>query len=443
MHSSAPQPAGSDGLRPVPMRLTGKVVDILVNPPRLSDRPRLKSAVSGKTVLVTGASYGIGEATASKLAAAGATVLLVARSADRLDEVAASIGAGGGRAVPYPADLTDEARIAALTKQVNENHGPPDIVVSNAAKSIRRSLRLQYDRPHDFQRTIDTNYLGPIRLLLGLLPAMREHGTGHIVNVSTIGVRMIPTPRWGTYIASKGAFDMWLRSVAPELHADGIDITSVYMGLVHTRMSEPTAVRGGQPGLLLSKVSSKQPFEGYTDAEASEKKLVRNAFRDGDVWINTGDLMRPQGFRHAAFADRLGDTFRWKGENVATTDVEAAVSAGPGVEAVTVFGVQVSGADGRAGMAAVVLKEGHQFDGKALADTVYERLPRYAVPLFRVVDSLDQTSTFKSQKSGLRKQGYGPDVGDPLYVLKGRDEGFVPFYNDYPDELAAGSRPKD
>lgn len=203
-------------------------------------------------------------------------------------------------------------------------------------------------------------------------------------------------------------------------------------------------VRSGKPGLLLSKVTNKQPFEGYTDAEASEKKLVRNAFRDGDVWINTGDLMRPQGLRHAAFVDRLGDTFRWKGENVATTDVEAAVSADEGVEAVTVFGVQVPGTDGRAGMAAIVLKEGHQFDGKALANTLYERLPRYAVPLFvRVVDSLEQTSTFKSKKSGLRKQGYGPDVEDPVYVLKGRDEGFVPFYNDYPDEVAAGSQPKD
>src|SRR5690349_10876523 len=128
------------------MSAIGKVVDTLVNPPRLADRRRLSRAVSGKTVLVTGASYGIGEATASKLTAAGATVLLVARSADRLHEVAESIGADGGRAVPYPADLTDEAQIAALTKQVVENHGPPDVVVSNAAKSIRRSLRCQYDR---------------------------------------------------------------------------------------------------------------------------------------------------------------------------------------------------------------------------------------------------------------------------------------------------------
>ena len=168
-------------------------------------------------------------------------------------------------------------------------------------------------------------------------------------------------------------------------------------------------VRGGQPGLLLSKVTSFQPFDGYTDAEATEKKLVRNAFRKGDVWLNTGDLMRPQGWRHAAFADRLGDTFRWKGENVATTDVEAALSVDPNIEAVTVFGVEVPGTDGRAGMAAVVLREGKQFDGASLAKAVYERLPGYAAPLFvRVVDSLEQTSTFKSMKGDLREQATDP-----------------------------------
>ncbi len=201
-------------------------------------------------------------------------------------------------------------------------------------------------------------------------------------------------------------------------------------------------VNSGRPGLLLSKVTSKQPFEGYTDAKASEKKLVRNAFRKGDVWLNTGDLMRPQGWRHAAFVDRLGDTFRWKGENVATTDVEAALSADSAVEAVTVFGVQVPGTEGRAGMAAVVL-DGDQLDGASLAKTVYERLPSYAVPLFvRVVDSLEHTSTFKRKKADLREQGYGTGVEDPLYVLKGREEGYVPYYDGYPDEVAAGSRPK-
>jgi fatty-acyl-CoA synthase len=207
-------------------------------------------------------------------------------------------------------------------------------------------------------------------------------------------------------------------------------------------------VKTGQPGLLLSKVSSFQPFDGYTDPKASEKKLVRNAFKDGDVWFNTGDLMRSQGFGHAAFTDRLGDTFRWKGENVATTEVEAAVSTDPQVEECTVFGVEVPGAGGRAGMVAIQLKEGEEFDGKALATAAYEHLPGYAVPLFaRVVESLAHTSTFKSQKVDLRKQGYGgacddDKVDDPLYVLAGRDEGYVPFYGEYPAEVVDGKRPK-
>ena len=201
-------------------------------------------------------------------------------------------------------------------------------------------------------------------------------------------------------------------------------------------------VKGGEPGLLLSKVSNFQPFDGYTDQKESEKKLVRNAFRDGDIWFNTGDLMRSQGFGHAAFTDRLGDTFRWKGENVATTEVEAALSTDPNIEECTVFGVEVEGAGGRAGMAAIQLKEGKEFDGTSLAKSAYDHLPGYAVPLFvRVAQSLAHTSTFKSQKVDLRKQGYGPDVEDPLYVLAGRDEGYVPFYDEYPEEVKNGKRP--
>lgn len=202
-------------------------------------------------------------------------------------------------------------------------------------------------------------------------------------------------------------------------------------------------VKRGEPGLMLSKISALQPFDGYTDPSASEKKLVRNAFKEGDVWFNTGDLMRSQGLGHAAFADRLGDTFRWKGENVATTEVEAALAGNPAVDECTVFGVEVPGAGGRAGMAAVQLKADHEFDGKAIADAFYSHLPSYAVPLFvRVVTELAHTSTFKSQKVELRKQGYGSDIKDPLYVLAGRDEGYVPFYPEYPEEVTAGKRPK-
>jgi fatty-acyl-CoA synthase len=202
-------------------------------------------------------------------------------------------------------------------------------------------------------------------------------------------------------------------------------------------------VKNGQPGLLLSKVSNFQPFDGYTDKEATDKKLVRDAFKEGDVWFNTGDLMRSQGFGHAAFADRLGDTFRWKGENVATTEVEAAISTDPQIEEATVYGVEVPGTGGRAGMVAVQLKEGEEFDGNALAKAAYDKLPGYAVPLFaRVVGELAHTSTFKSQKVDLRKEGYNADVDDPIYVLAGHDEGYVPFYDEYPDEVKAGKKPK-
>lgn len=199
----------------------------------------------------------------------------------------------------------------------------------------------------------------------------------------------------------------------------------------------------GQPGLLLSPVTRLAPFDGYTDAAASEKKLVRNAFKDGDVWFNTGDVMNPQGMGHAAFTDRLGDTFRWKGENVATTEVEAALNGDRSIAECTVFGVEIPGTDGRAGMAAVKLRDGARFDGKALADTLHRHLPTYAVPLFvRIVQSLETTSTFKSRKVELRNQAYGPDVTDPLYVLSGREQGYVPFYDDYPGEVAAGQRPR-
>jgi len=199
----------------------------------------------------------------------------------------------------------------------------------------------------------------------------------------------------------------------------------------------------GEPGLLLSPVNRLQPFDGYTDKTATEKKLVRNAFKEGDTWFNTGDVMSPQGMAHAAFVDRLGDTFRWKGENVATTQVEAAVATDKAVEECTVYGVEIPRTGGRAGMAAVKLRDGAEFDGKSLARAVYGQLPAYALPLFvRVVESLEHTTTFKSRKVELRKQAYGEDVKDPVYVLAGRDEGYVPYRAEYPEEVAGGKRPK-
>ncbi|WP_026467721.1 SDR family NAD(P)-dependent oxidoreductase [Amycolatopsis alba] len=231
------------------MRFVDGIVDRLVNPPRGCSSERLRAEVEGKTILVTGASYGLGEATARLLGAAGATVLLAARTTEKLDEVFASITVGGGRAWAYPVDLADRDAISLLARRITETHGPLDVMVNNAGKSIRRSLDLQQDRPQDFERTIDINYLGPVRLLLELLPPMRAAGAGHVINVSTIGTRITPIPRWGSYQASKGAFDVWLRSVAPELHHDGVRVSSLYMWLIHTRMSAPTAIMHRLPGL--------------------------------------------------------------------------------------------------------------------------------------------------------------------------------------------------
>jgi fatty-acyl-CoA synthase len=196
-------------------------------------------------------------------------------------------------------------------------------------------------------------------------------------------------------------------------------------------------VGSGGVGLLLTKITDRAPFDGYTDRDASERKLVRNGFRRDDCWFNTGDLVRDQGWSHVAFVDRLGDTFRWKGENVATTEVEAVLDEWPAIEQAVVYGVEVPGADGRAGMAAVKLRDGAEFDGAGLAAHVAQRLPGYAVPLFlRVIDEVEQTSTFKSRKVALREEGYS--VNDPVHVLSGRPEGFVPIYPGYVEDVAAG-----
>jgi acyl-CoA synthetase (AMP-forming)/AMP-acid ligase II/NAD(P)-dependent dehydrogenase (short-subunit alcohol dehydrogenase family) len=225
-----------------------RAAEPLVNPPSEVDEGKLRATVAGRIALVTGASYGLGEATARRLAAAGATVLLTARSGERLEEIAAEIRSTGGDAHVHVADMTDTESVEALAEWALSTHGHVDIVVSNAGKSIRRSVELSYDRFHDFERTIGINYLGPVRLLLALLPSMRARGEGHIVNVSTIGARIAPGPRWGAYQASKSAFDIWLRSVAPELRGDGVTSTSVYMALIHTRMSAPTPIYRHVPG---------------------------------------------------------------------------------------------------------------------------------------------------------------------------------------------------
>ena len=196
----------------------------------------------------------------------------------------------------------------------------------------------------------------------------------------------------------------------------------------------------GNVGLLLAGISDSQPFDGYTDAEATEKKVIRDAFKDGDAWFISGDLMLDQGLSHASFVDRLGDTFRWKGENVATTEVEGAISARDEVDQAVVYGVEMPGADGKAGMAAVRLHDKSDFDGAALAEHLRKALPSYAVPLFvRLSKELEQTSTYKSRKTELRDQAYDTEkFDDPLYVLTS-EKGYVEYYEGAEDDVVSGS----
>jgi NAD(P)-dependent dehydrogenase (short-subunit alcohol dehydrogenase family) len=253
-------------------------------------------------VLVTGASYGIGESLARKLAAAGATVLLVARSRDRLEQLAAEISKLGSTAYAYPTDLADPESVDALGSEVLARHGHVDVVVNNAGKSIRRSIERSYDRFHDFERTIDINYLGPVGLLLALLPAMRERGRGHIINVSTIGVRVPPAPRWAAYQASKAAFDVFLRSVALEAEADGVATTSIYMALVRTRMSAPTPVFRYVPGM--------RPEEA---ADLICKAIVDRPKTIAPWWASAAEIgsaltRRPWELAMGVYARMTGDT---------------------------------------------------------------------------------------------------------------------------------------
>jgi NAD(P)-dependent dehydrogenase (short-subunit alcohol dehydrogenase family) len=199
----------------------------------------LEEAVRGRTVLITGASSGIGRTTALKVAAAGAKVLLVARRQELLDEAAADITAHHGLARSYPCDLSDVDAVDRLVADVLDSDGSVDIVVNNAGRSIRRGIAESYDRFHDFQRTMQLNYFGPVRLMLGLLPSMRERGSGHIINVSSIGVQA-SGPMFAAYLASKSAFDALSRSVSYEVVDEGVRFTTVYMPLVRTAMAAPT-----------------------------------------------------------------------------------------------------------------------------------------------------------------------------------------------------------
>ena len=208
----------------------------------------LHDAVESRTIMITGASSGIGRAAALEIGKAGGTVLLVARTQEKLKEIERQIEIIGGEAHVHRCDLSDTDDIDRMAAEVLDTHGHVDILVNNAGKSIRRSISRSYHRFHDYQRTMQLNYFAPVKLILDLLPVMRERKTGHIVNVSTIGLQT-NTPRFSAYLASKAALDAFSRSIAVEIISDGVHITTVYMPLVRTPMIAPTKIYDNFPTL--------------------------------------------------------------------------------------------------------------------------------------------------------------------------------------------------
>jgi NAD(P)-dependent dehydrogenase (short-subunit alcohol dehydrogenase family) len=218
-----------------------------LDPDLFRDRS-LKSAIEGKKILITGASSGIGFEAALKIGDAGGEVLLVSRTREKLDEVAQQVEEKGGTAHVHPADLSDLEDVDRLAQAVLEEHGGVDILINNAGRSIRRSVKASYDRFHDFERTMQLNYFGALKLILAFLPGMRERKSGHIINISSIGVQT-NTPRFSAYVASKAALDAFARCVAPEVVGDNVKFTTIYMPLVRTPMIAPTDIYKAFPTL--------------------------------------------------------------------------------------------------------------------------------------------------------------------------------------------------
>lgn len=234
----------------------------------LQPLPTLEERVADKVVMVTGATSGIGKATALKLARAGAYVLVVARTKEKLDETLEEIAKIGGRAQAYSCDVSDLASCDALVEEVLRDHGRVDILVNNAGRSIRRSVMHALDRFHDFERTMQLNYFGALRLIMKLLPSMTEQGGGHIINISSIGV-LTNAPRFSAYVASKAALDAFSRCAASEMAHQGIRFTTINMPLVRTPMIAPTKIYNHVPT-----ISPSQAADMISDAIIRQPKRI-------------------------------------------------------------------------------------------------------------------------------------------------------------------------
>ena len=234
----------------------------------LQPLPTLPERVEGKVVMVTGATSGIGKATALKLARAGATVLVVARTAEKLDETLHEIDQLGGTAQAYSCDVSDLNSVDQLVQQVIADHGHVDVLVNNAGRSIRRSVVHSFDRFHDYERTMQLNYFGALRLIMQLMPAMIERGGGHVINISSIGV-LTNAPRFSAYVASKAALDAFTRCASSELAHEGIRFTTINMPLVRTPMIAPTKIYNHVPT-----ISPTQAADMICDAIVRQPKRI-------------------------------------------------------------------------------------------------------------------------------------------------------------------------
>jgi len=233
---------------PLRRRLTEAIALTGMRPP-VSAPSRTRIDLRGKRVLITGASSGIGAAGAEAFAAEGAEVIVVARRAELLDELAESIAGSGGTATALPCDLSDLDAVDALAAIVEQRFGGVDILVNNAGRSIRRPLADSLDRWHDVERTMTLNYYSPLRLIRGLAPAMLRRGDGHIINVATWGVLSEASPLFGVYNASKAALSAVSRVIETEWSRSGVHSTTLYYPLVATPMIAPTKEYQGMPAL--------------------------------------------------------------------------------------------------------------------------------------------------------------------------------------------------
>ena len=270
-----------------------------ISPQILLNRPAIKPVeLKGKRILLTGASSGIGEAGAELFAQHGATVVAVARRQDLLEAVADRITAAGGTAISMPCDLSDMDAIDALVADVAKRLGGVDILINNAARSIRRGLAESLERWHDVERTMVLNYYGPLRLIRGLAPGMLERGDGHIINVSTWGVMSEASPMFSVYNASKAALTSISRVVETEWGRKGVHSTTLYYPLVATPMIKPTKAYDGMPALTPEEAAEWMVTAARTRPVriAPRMAVALNALNTvGPRWVNA--LMERRGHK--------------------------------------------------------------------------------------------------------------------------------------------------